>query len=125
MPRLLDTCILIDYLRGREPAIAYLERLQALPAISVISVMELQAGIRAAREASQLNALFDAMDIYDVDIDIAHKAGDYLKKYTASHAIDPPDALIGATAECHGLQLITHNLKHFPMFGGLKRPYAL
>ena len=35
------------------------------------------------------------------------------------------DALIAATAKAHGLPLATLNIKHFPMFDGLTRPYPI
>ena len=38
-------------------------------------------------------------------------------------ALDFPDAVIAATAMHHGLELVTLNLKHFPMFPDLQRPY--
>ena len=55
--------------------------------------------------------------------DIAGLAGDYVRRYGPSHGTDPIDALIAATAKTHGLALATLNLKHFPMFAGLTRPY--
>ncbi|KAA3419994.1 PIN domain-containing protein, partial [Streptococcus pneumoniae] len=53
----------------------------------------------------------------------ASLAGDYVRQYGPSHGVDPIDALIAATAKSANLQLATLNLKHFPMFKGLKRPY--
>lgn len=125
MTQLLDTCILVDYLRDKAPAIEFLEGLDSAPAISVITVMELTAGIRGKEEERVLAQLFDELAIYDIDSPVAMDAGKYLKQYAASHAVEPPDALIAATVHCHALDLVTHNLKHFPMFKGLKRPYKL
>ena len=47
----------------------------------------------------------------------------FARHFQASHGLDVSDALIAATAEQHGLALATLNIKHFPMFKGLKRPY--
>jgi len=33
------------------------------------------------------------------------------------------DALLAATAHCHGLELRTLNVKHYPMFPGMQPPY--
>jgi hypothetical protein len=46
-----------------------------------------------------------------------------MRRFRRSHALETPDALIAATATHHQLQLTTLNLKHFPMFPELKRPY--
>jgi len=49
----LDTDVLIDVLRGRAPARAFLLRItdHAIPCCSVISVAEIHAGMRAAEHA--------------------------------------------------------------------------
>ncbi len=51
------------------------------------------------------------------------RAGVFLRLYRSSHGLDMPDALIAATAEHHGLQLATLNVKRFPMFPKLKPAY--
>ena len=44
--------------------------------------------------------------------------------YRCSHpGIDIADYLIAATADLLGEQLVTLNVKHFPMFEGLVPPY--
>lgn len=59
----------------------------------------------------------------DITDDIADRGGVLLRHFQASHGLDVSDALIAATAAQHGLELATLNIKHFPMFKGLKRPY--
>ena len=61
--------------------------------------------------------------VLDVTHEIGVKSGEYLKKYRPSHGVGAIDALIAATAEIHGLELATLNLKHFPMFKNLEGPY--
>jgi predicted nucleic acid-binding protein len=46
-----------------------------------------------------------------------------MRHFHRSYGIDIPDAIIAATAEHHGLELATLNLKHFPMFPRLKPAY--
>jgi len=43
------------------------------------------------------------------------RAGDYLRAFHASHALELGDALIAATASVHQLELWTQRRKHFPM----------
>lgn len=122
--RLLDTCVLIDVLRGRDAAAAFVSGLKAAPVISVITATELIAGARGAKEDAAIDRILATYQVADIDLDIARLAGEYVKEYGPSHAVDPMDALIAATAKSKELDLATLNLKHFPMFRGLKRPYA-
>lgn len=122
--RLLDTCIMIDVLRGREPAIAFVSGLKSTPAISAITATELIAGARGKREEEAIDRILATYDVAEIDLEIARLAGDYVRTFGKSHAVDPIDALIAATAKTKELDLATLNLKHFPMFKGLKRPYA-
>ena len=46
-----------------------------------------------------------------------------MRHFHGSHGIDDTDAIIAATAEHHGLDLATLNVRHFPMFPRLKRAY--
>lgn len=120
---LLDSCIVIDLLRGREAALAYVEGLAEIPSLSVVTATEIIAGQRTASERRLIDRLLSTYTVLDIGLDIAAQAGDDLRRYGPSHGIDPIDALIAATARIHGLHLATLNLKHFPMFDGLKRPY--
>ena len=120
---LLDTCIMIDVLRGNETALTFVSGLPRAPALAVVTVTELVAGCRSAKERRQIDRLLSLYTVHDIDRDIAGLAGDYVRRYGPSHGTDPIDALIAATAKTHGLALATLNLKHFPMFVGLTRPY--
>lgn len=122
--KLLDTCILIDVLRGRGAALDFVAGFKTTPVLSAITATELIAGARGPREASAIDRILATYEIVDVDLDIARLAGSYVRDFGRSHAVDPIDALIAATASTKKLELATLNLKHFPMFRGLKRPYA-
>lgn len=121
---LLDTCIVIDLLRGREDAFAFVTGLAEAPALSVITATELLAGIRNARERRKIERLLAVYTVYDIDLAIAVLAGDFVRRYGPSHGVDPIDALIAATAKRHKTGFATLNLKHFPMFKALTRPYG-
>lgn len=120
---LLDTCILIDILRRKPDALALGSKYrEAEIAISVISVQELFAGLRP-KEVADIEALIGKTVAVPVTMEIARRAGDLLRKYRPGHGLDSNDSLIAATAEITGAELVTCNLKHFPMFPDLKRPY--
>lgn len=120
---LLDSCVVIDYLRGRQGAVDFINGLPAVPRLSCVTVMELHAGIKGQRERTVVESVVEHSIVLDINQEIGAQAGEYLRQYRASHGIGAADALIAATAAIQDLQLTTLNLKHFPMFSGLNRPY--
>jgi hypothetical protein len=120
---LLDTAIIIDALRRLPPAVALLKALTDKPRISVVSISELRDGQRGDSEARQIDAVLASAVLHDVTKEIAEISGDLMRRFRRSHGLATADALIAATAIHHKLQLVTLNLKHFPMFPDLARPY--
>jgi len=120
---LLDTNILVDFLRRNPAAIDWLAALDDRPAISAISVLELYAGARSQRDEHDIVSLRQPVACLPVAEVIAERAGTLVRHFGKSHGIDMADAIIAATAEHHGLRLATLNVKHFPMFPKLKRAY--
>lgn len=120
---LFDTNILIDLLRGNPEAEAVILAMPSPPVISVVTVTELRSGARKGSENARINAIAATYIVKPVTLEIAERAGALLSRFRASHGLDMVDALIAATAEIEGLKLATLNLKHFPMFPGLARPY--
>ena len=124
---LVDSDILIAHLRGLDAARDWLldARGEGPLAISVVSIAELIGGMRSAerREAWQLLASFRAEPATEI---IARQAGDFTRQYRRSHSgIGLGDYLIAATAEVKGYQLATLNVRHFPMFKGLRAPFTV
>ena len=114
---LIDSDILIDHLRKEKNAFNFLEaeiEKGSLLFLSVISRTEIYAGMRKGEEEIVCN-LFDVITPVNVDTTIADKAGEYLRKFSKSHALNIGDAIIAATASEMGLSLATRNLKHYPM----------
>jgi predicted nucleic acid-binding protein len=94
-------------------------------AISVVSIAELAGGMRSVerREVWQLLSSFRAEPATEI---IGRRAGDMIRRYRRSHnGIGLGDYLIAATADVKGLKLATLNVRHFPMFKGLRPPFAL
>lgn len=115
--------MLVDQLRGVKVAIAFAKALPDDTAISAITVAEIHAGVRSEQQRERAGALIGTYRLLEFDADSAEIAGNYLQKFARSHSLDFADAAIAATAATHRLQLFTLNVKHFPMFPGLKRPY--
>lgn len=123
MSLLLDTNILIDYVRRAPIALAWLRSLSEPPRISTISLLELYVGARSQREERDIESICAPLKSLPVTDEIAKRGGSFMRHFHKSHGIDIPDAIIAATAEHHGLRLATLNVKHFPMFAKLKRAY--
>ncbi len=112
---LLDTDVLVEYLRGRQEAIGYLEGLTSDQYVSVISVAELFAGVRDDREERSLKQFLLAFTALPVTEKVARLGGLYRRDYRSSHGTGLADALIAATARETGTNLVTFNRRHFPM----------
>ncbi|HEY0603303.1 MAG TPA: type II toxin-antitoxin system VapC family toxin [Herpetosiphonaceae bacterium] len=120
---LLDTDVLIDYLRAHTEAVTYITSLSDSLSISVITVAELYAGVRDGAERAALEVFIRAFLILPINHDIAVKGGLYRRDYGKSHSVGLADALIGATVEHHQATLVTLNNKHFPMLTNVVVPY--
>lgn len=123
---LIDTDVLIDYLRGVDQAATFLEKMveNTICYLSVITVAELYAGIKEGKERQLLERFLQAFEIISIDDNIARIGGLYRRDYGKSHGIGLADALIAATAEqCHS-SLVTMNKKHFPMLKNVLVPYS-
>ena len=120
---LIDTNIIIEFLRGSANTIAWLDTLEERPAISAISVLELYAGARSQRDERDIVVVCQQLARLQIGEEIAERAGSIMRHFHKSHGIDIPDAIIAATAEHHGLRLATLNTRHFPMFPKLRRAY--
>lgn len=120
---LIDTDVLIDYLRGVPQAITYLETQAESLVLSAVSVAELYAGVREGPERKALAGFVAAFEVAPVNQAIAERAGLFRRDYGKSHGTGLADALIAATAELQGAIVVTQNRKHFPMLDQVHLPY--
>lgn len=115
---LVDSDILIEVTRGRDETL--LQRWMDLAAsdepvlYSPVSEAELWAGARP-REHDVLTRLFRALTCVVIDAESGRQAGDFLRRYHKSHAVELGDALIAAAALRSHAALWTRNRKHYPM----------
>lgn len=120
---LLDTDIVIEYLRGATQAVEYLENLKGELLLSVITVAELWAGVRGEEEESALEQFFLAFRILPIDEATAKEGGMLRRQFAPSHGTGLGDALIAATSQREGARLVSFNAKHFPMIEDIQLPY--
>ena len=122
-PLLLDTDVLVDFLRGYEKAVELVNRHSAGILLSSIVVAELYAGVKGATELQVLDNLVSLFPVVPVNAEIARAGGLYRGDYGKSHGVGLADALLAATAEAENAMLLTLDVKHYPMMAGLKAAY--
>jgi predicted nucleic acid-binding protein len=124
--KLLDTTVAVDHLRGDQAAVELLRGLvenDEIIGASEIVRFELAAGVRDA-ELPILEQFFSAISWIAVGEDVARTAGELARKHRRAHSgIDDADYLIAATALLLDADLLTTNVRHFPMLSGLEPPY--
>jgi predicted nucleic acid-binding protein len=121
----LDTDVLIDFLRGSQSAIEFVSALNDSICVSALTVAELYVGVRDGKERKQLDALVAATEVLPITAQISQRGGLLRRDFKASHGVGFVDALIAATVIEHSAVLYTHNVKHYPMLNKkqLAQPY--
>lgn len=119
MAYLVDTDILIDFLRRQEAAADYLDSLGEW-SLSIVSGMELVAGALDKNEVREIDIILGTFQAVPVSAEIGQLAYNVMKMYSKSNGLDACDAMIAATAIYQGLKLSTKNDKHFRDIGGLE-----
>lgn len=120
---LLDTDVLIDYLRGEPKAIAYLEERTESLMLSAMTVAELFAEVREGEERRTLEGFLRVFEIAAISPQIAERGGLLRRDYKRGYNTGLADAIIAATAEHERASLVTLNDKHFPMLEDVVTPY--
>jgi predicted nucleic acid-binding protein len=121
---LIDTDVIIDFLRGVDKAVNYIKSHSEEIVLSVITIAELYAGMKEGDERKELDDFLDLFPILTVTADIAKTGGLYKRDFARSHGVGLADGLMAATAKNQDVDLKTLNIKHYPMFKGLKAPYS-
>jgi predicted nucleic acid-binding protein len=117
---IIDTSILVDYLRGIPMARVEIARYRS-PAVSVISWMEVMAGTTPQTEDAS-RAFLHTFELLAIDASIAEQAV-ILRK---TLRIKLPDAIIWATAQVHQCLLVSRNTRDFdPSDPGVRVPYTI
>ena len=125
MPKLilLDTDVLVDFFRGYDKAVAFVNGNNARIILSSIVVAELFAGVKGDAEQAALQNFISLFRVVPVDATIGKTGGLYKREYGKSHGVGLADAILAATAEAANAELKTLNTKHYPMLKGIKPAY--
>lgn len=125
MQYLVDTDWVIDHLHGREQVVRRLEELEGEGiGLSVVSLAELYEGVfysTAPQDNEQvLQDFLYGVEILTLNDDICRLfAQERGRLRAAGMIIGDFDLLIGATAICYDLTLLTNNRRHFERLNGL------
>ncbi len=117
---LIDTDIFIDFLKGMSPAKAVFRSRDMDIYCSVLTKKELlsKLGLKDSERKKIINIL-KGLKIISIDPDISLKYSDLLAKYH-DNRLQPPDAIIAATAWSKKLPLLTRNRRHFSYIEEIK-----
>ena len=115
---LLDSNIIIDYLRGSRNIVDFINHLidtNAILGCCPINITEVYAGMKE-KERRSTEELFEILRIFLIDTDVAKMAGDMIRNYKRQGiTLELADAIIAAVAINNNLVLITYNKRHYPM----------
>lgn len=113
----LDTTVLIDFLRGRPVVerVTMLRRRGDMALTTAINVEEVVRGLRSGEEAAA-GALFDGLGIVSLGRPEGRVAGEWRRAFAKRGAtLSQADCLIAAAAKGAAAVLATGNPAHFPM----------
>ena len=120
---LVDTDVLIDFLRGNKKAIEFINEYSPYIILSPIVIAELYAGVKGENELLVLDNFISLFHIAPITSGIAKAGGLYKRDFGKSYGVGLADAILAATADKENADLKTLNVKHYPMIKGLKPAY--
>ena len=124
---LIETTILVDYLRQSAAAADYLDqtRVESNLLCSVVTKAELIVGSRTRAEVRAIEQLLARFQMEPIQADDSIRALTWLKKYFPTHGAGFHDCLLGAAAARLRIPIETLNEKHFKVLPGVNvvRPY--
>lgn len=123
---LIDTCVVVDFLRGEERAKDFLQKTKNMK-ILVINLMEIMVGLPGKENKSKIDKLMESVGVEVVLINelISRRALEVLTNYRQKLGLDIADAFLAAAARTLGEEVGTLNIRHFKGIEGVvaRRPY--
>lgn len=120
---IVDTDILIDYLKKRQPGARLIREayLRYRIHITSITVYELLYGVQKSGKTSLINRLLRYVTVVPLDESAARKAAAiHYNLRSKGMDIGVKDSFIAGICEVHNMPLLTRNIKHFSRIPTLK-----
>jgi predicted nucleic acid-binding protein len=117
VPVLLDSTLLIDFLRGR-PVTGRVDRLVRTGEPVLVSPVNVEEIVRGLKLGEEDNArrLFEGLRTVPIGLEQARQAGRWRADFAAQGvALSQADCLVAVTAMLAAARLATGNPAHFPM----------
>ncbi len=118
MKYLVDTDVMIDFFKLKEPAKSLIQQLNkdTQIALSAVTITEIRSGWSPEQASHFLPQLYQLCTIEVVTKEIAEHAGVWRQQYMGrGRPLSATDTIIAATAYTKGYSLITNNRKDYPM----------
>jgi predicted nucleic acid-binding protein len=126
--RVIDTTILIRHLRGDSRATELLESF-GLAGDELWGATVTRTEVLVGMQPAQADATYDVFGLLrwmQISAAVADLAGTMAQRFRRSHqGVDLVDYLVAAVTIELGAQLVTLNVRRFPMFPNLQPPYRL
>jgi predicted nucleic acid-binding protein len=110
---IIDSCILIDHLRGTKNIDFLMKEKRNHIKMSIITMMELILGARNKKEIENIQKAFRKIEILSINEEISELAYNLILHYNKSHSLFINDAIIAATAITNKTTLVTLNVSDF------------
>jgi hypothetical protein len=119
---IVDTDILIDAGHDVPEATECLARIEehSIPAVSIITQMELLVGCRNKTEQRHLERFLERFHVLTLTEQVSDTAIHLLRQYRLRHGLAIPDALIAATAITLNQPFISKNQRDYRFIKGLQ-----
>jgi hypothetical protein len=118
----VDTDILIDVGQDIREAVECLANVEehSVPAVSVITQMELLVGCRNKVEQRRVERFLERFQVMKLTERVSDTAINLLREYRLRHGLAIPDALIAATAMASNQPLLSKNQRDYRFIKGLQ-----
>lgn len=115
---LVDTNIWSKILKGDDDLRRFIESLDY--AIDTTIYVELIQGSKNKGEIARIEKVIREIPLIQINKKVSEKTIDLIRRFSNSHGLILPDALIAATCLVNELKLITFNVKDFRFIKGLE-----